>query len=110
MSVLAGRRVPALDRRQFLASGLAAGTGLVLGLRLPRAARAAQAPAPDGPAELNAFVRIGSDDSVTVLSKHLEFGQGSYTGLATLLAEELDADWAQVSVISAPASSSTSTS
>ena len=93
---------PALDRRQLLASGLAAGAGLVIGLRLPRAAGAAADVAPAA-AELNAFVRIGSDDTVTVLSKHVEFGQGTYTGLATLLAEELDADWATVRVVAAPA-------
>jgi isoquinoline 1-oxidoreductase beta subunit len=51
----------------------------------------------------NAFVRIASDNSVTVVSKHLEMGQGTYTGLATLLAEELDADWEQVRVEGAPA-------
>ncbi len=94
-------RLPALDRRRFLASGLAAGAGLVIGLRLPRAAGAAAAPAEA--AEFNAFVRIGTDDRVTVISKHIEFGQGAYTGLATLLAEELDADWASVRVVAAPA-------
>jgi isoquinoline 1-oxidoreductase beta subunit len=51
----------------------------------------------------NAFVRIASDNTVTVVSKHLEMGQGTYTGLATLLAEELDADWEQVRVEGAPA-------
>ena len=51
----------------------------------------------------NAFVRIGADDLVTVISKHLEMGQGTYTGLATLLAEELDADWSRVRVEGAPA-------
>jgi len=53
--------------------------------------------------EPNAFVRIASDNTVTVVSKHLEMGQGTYTGLATLLAEELDADWDQVRVEGAPA-------
>src|ERR1700736_3512874 len=53
--------------------------------------------------EPNAYVRIGTDDSVTVIVKHLEFGQGPLTGLATLVAEELDADWAQVRAESAPA-------
>jgi isoquinoline 1-oxidoreductase subunit beta len=52
--------------------------------------------------EPNAYVRIGTDDSVTVIVKHLEFGQGPLTGLATLVAEELDADWAQVRAQSAP--------
>jgi len=51
----------------------------------------------------NAFVRIGSDGSVTVIAKHIEMGQGTYTGLATLLAEELDADWSRVRVEGAPA-------
>jgi len=48
-------------------------------------------------------VRIGSDNSVTVISKHLEMGQGSYTGIATVLSDELDADWSLVRVESAPA-------
>jgi isoquinoline 1-oxidoreductase subunit beta len=51
----------------------------------------------------NAFVRIGKDSTVTVLSKHVEMGQGSYTGLATIVAEELDADWSQIRVEGAPA-------
>lgn len=51
----------------------------------------------------NAFVRIGADSSVTVIVKHLEMGQGTYTGLPTLVAEELDADWSQVRAEGAPA-------
>jgi isoquinoline 1-oxidoreductase beta subunit len=51
----------------------------------------------------NAFLRIGADDSVTVIAKHLEMGQGAYTGIATIVAEELDADWTTVRVQSAPA-------
>jgi isoquinoline 1-oxidoreductase beta subunit len=51
----------------------------------------------------NAFLRIGADGSVTIIAKHLEMGQGAYTGIATVLAEELDADWAKVRVESAPA-------
>ena len=51
----------------------------------------------------NAFLRIGADDSVTVIAKHLEMGQGAYTGIATVVAEELDADWTTVRVESAPA-------
>ena len=54
----------------------------------------------------NAFVRIGSDNSVTVIVKHLEMGQGTYTGLPTLVAEELDADWSQIRVEGAPADAS----
>ena len=93
---------PVLDRRQLLKGGLAVGAGLVIGLRLPRGAEARMAVS-GAPLVPNAFVRIGPDDTVTVLSKHIEFGQGTYTGLATILAEELDADWSTVRVESAPA-------
>ena len=51
----------------------------------------------------NAFVRIGADNTVTVIVKHLEMGQGTYTGLPTLVAEELDADWSQIRAEGAPA-------
>ena len=50
----------------------------------------------------NAFIRIGTDDTVTVLSKHIEFGQGPFTGLATIVAEEMDADWSQMRAEHAP--------
>lgn len=98
-----------LSRRRFV-QGTAA--GLTLGFSLPGAlaagapkAIAASAGAASAGAnfEPNAFVRIGSDDTVTVISKHLEMGQGTYTGLATILADELDADWATVRVEGAPA-------
>ncbi|WP_376992076.1 xanthine dehydrogenase family protein molybdopterin-binding subunit, partial [Bordetella pertussis] len=92
-----------LSRRRFVQGA----GGLLLGLSLPPLARRAMAAGPqagDGFAA-NAFVRIGADGRVTVLAKHLEMGQGAYTGLATLLAEELDADWRQVRVEGAPADS-----
>lgn len=93
-----------LSRRSLLK-----GTGaLVIGLSLPTAGRAqsgaAQVFRPGGDAVFapNAFVRIAADDSVTVLIKHIEFGQGPFTGLATLVAEELDADWSQMRAEHAP--------
>jgi len=89
------------SRRQFLQLGAAAGAGLIIGLQLPLRAAKGVTPA-DGFAP-NAFVRIQADDSVTILAKLIEFGQGSYTGLATILAEELDADWSQVRAEAAPA-------
>jgi isoquinoline 1-oxidoreductase beta subunit len=83
------------SRREFFkASG-----ALVLAVALPDAG--AQTPAANF--EPNAFVRIAPDSTVTVIAKHLEMGQGTYTGLATLVAEELDADWAQMRVEGAPA-------
>jgi isoquinoline 1-oxidoreductase subunit beta len=96
------------SRRRFL-EGMG---GLALSI-YAGAALAARGPAARGSAdnkpgaaanfEPNAFVRIASDSTVTAVSKHLEMGQGTYTGLATLLAEELDADWEQVRVEGAPA-------
>ncbi|MBK8958320.1 MAG: xanthine dehydrogenase family protein molybdopterin-binding subunit [Proteobacteria bacterium] len=96
--------ITVLGRRDFLKVGLAASSGLWLGLRLDDAA-ALDAPA-TGDFAPNAFVRIGRDDSVTVIAKHLEMGQGVHTGLATLLVEELDADWAQLRIEAAPADAS----
>ena len=101
-----------LSRRAFLKAGLTAGAGLTLGVYLPTLA-AQEHPAGPGIAggaeraptvfEPNAFVRIGTDDSVTVIVKHLEMGQGTYTGLPTLVAEELDARWDQIRAEGAPA-------
>ena len=97
------------SRRDFLAGG----AGLLLGLYLPDAAAQAGGPAravaaaPAGVAfEPNAFVRIGSDNTVTVIAKHLEMGRAVYAGLATIVADELDAAWSQVRIEGAPADAS----
>ena len=68
-----------------------------------RRAGALERPAASGAAafDANAFVQIGADGVVTVISKHRS-RRGVYTGMATLVAEELDADWAQVRVVAAP--------
>ncbi|OOG74773.1 twin-arginine translocation pathway signal protein [Sinorhizobium sp. A49] len=89
-------------RRTFLA-----GAGLVIGVAIaPKFLSAAPTGVPAGGAAdlkpMNAFVKIGTDDTVTVLSKHIEFGQGPFTGLATLVAEELDADWSQMRAVHSP--------
>ena len=89
------------SRRQFLVSGAVAGMGLVIGLRLDRASAQSGTAAP-GVLAPNAFVRIAPDNTVTIIAKHIELGQGAHTGLATLLAEELDADWSQIRVEAAP--------
>ncbi len=95
-----------LSRRNFLK----AGAGLTLGVVAPGAWAQTAGPGKAGgdtvaagTFEPNAFVRIGADNSVTVIVKHLEMGQGTYTGLPTLVAEELDADWSQIRVEGAPA-------
>ena len=77
--------------------------GLTLGLALPGVGLAARPGAAAASFEPTPFLRIGADNTVTVISKHLEMGQGTYTGLATIVAEELDAAWAQVKVEGAPA-------
>lgn len=93
-----------VSRRSFLKAGI----GLTIAVMLPSCAKSpsdnAAAVSDAGTLfEPNAFVSIGANNTVTVVAKHLEMGQGTYTGLATLVAEELDADWAQVKVVSAPA-------
>jgi isoquinoline 1-oxidoreductase beta subunit len=89
------------SRRCFLQAG--AGLTLAIYLAPAGAARKAVAPVAAASFEPNAFLRIGGDNTVTVISKHLEMGQGTYTGLATIVAEELDAAWSQVRVEGAPA-------
>jgi len=101
-------RSAGLSRRAFLKTGAAVGGGLVVGFFVPagmrRFALAQGAPAqpPVLPAA-NAFLRIGSDESVTVLLAHSEMGQGIWTTLPMLVNEELDADWSRFRVEHAPA-------
>jgi len=92
-----------MKRREFLKAGAALGGGLLISLYVPEfvpAAHAADSAAK--PVALNAFVRIGTDESVTVISNHSEMGQGIYTSLPMLLNEELEADWTRVRVESSP--------
>src|SRR5882757_3480458 len=104
MSITA--KLPGLPtRRDFLKSSAASAVALTIGFEWTlstRRAAAAAATSGGAPFAPNAFLRIGADNSITVIAKHLEMGQGSYTGIATIVAEELDADWAHVSVESAP--------
>ena len=103
-------RQSGLSRRSFLVGTAAAGAGLTVGVYLNRHSSATRiAPLEDtvGQVDLDwdpqAFVHIGADNRVTVLSKHTEMGQGIFTGLATIVAEELDAAWEQMHVEAAPA-------
>lgn len=94
---------PAPSRRSFLKISGGVGAGLILGLAapLPRLGGSANAAA----AELapNPYLRIAPDNTVTVIIKHLDKGQGAATGLATLVAEELDASHEQIRTEFAPA-------
>src|ERR1700722_6264617 len=99
---------PASTRRDFLKSAGSIGVvALTIGFEWSGSARRALGAPSAVPGNAifapNAFVRVGSDNSVTVIAKHIEMGQGAYTGIATVLAEELDADWTQIRVESAPA-------
>jgi CO/xanthine dehydrogenase Mo-binding subunit len=91
------------SRRAVLKTGAAASLGLVVGFNWGGIGRRAKADV-DGswPLAPNAFVRIAPDDTVTVISKHTEMGQGVYTGVATILADELDADWSRITIETAP--------
>jgi isoquinoline 1-oxidoreductase subunit beta len=95
-----------LSRRSFIKSTALVAGGLVVAFSIPQAKRfmgvanAAEAmplPAP------NAFLRIGADDSITVMLAHSEMGQGVWTTLPMLIADELDADWSKIKVEHAPA-------
>ncbi len=88
------------SRRQFLLGALAAGTGIAVGYRLLSAspALAGEAQAGNDSHAFSPYLTIGGDGKVTILSSQFEMGQGSYNGIATLVAEELDADWSTIDV------------
>ena len=92
-----------LSRRKFIQTGAAAGGGLLLSFYLPAFGkfRNAGLPAPVNFVP-NAFIRIGTDDIITVIVNHSEMGQGAYTSLPMILADELDADWSKVRFEAAP--------
>jgi isoquinoline 1-oxidoreductase beta subunit len=96
-----------ISRRDVLRNTALSAAGLFVAFQVPRAFRAgpSTAAAAPGPAQAlsNAFLRIGSDDSVTVMIAHSEMGQGIWTGLAMLIAEELECDWSKVRSEHAPA-------
>jgi isoquinoline 1-oxidoreductase subunit beta len=85
---------PQLNRRSLLVSAAALGGGLSLGLRIPFGLAAAQAA--DSVPEVNAWVVIRPDDTVVVRIARSEMGQGTLTGLAQLVAEELECDWSKI--------------
>ena len=87
--------VPKIDRRSFVVSAAAVGGGLALGLDLPFGGPQVIR-AQDGSPEVNAWVVIRPDDTVVIRIARSEMGQGTLTGLAQLVAEELECDWSKV--------------
>jgi isoquinoline 1-oxidoreductase subunit beta len=97
----AGRAIKAgATRREVIVTSVAAGGALLVGCSMGDVMSAG------GKVEVGAFgpfISISPDGAVTIISKHIEFGQGNHAGLAAIVAEELDADWARVKVEQAPA-------
>ena len=90
-----------VSRRLFLGTSVAAAGGLVVAFHIPLMGEAQAQAAPGSTstatAEVNAWVVVQPDDSVVIRIARSEMGQGTLTGLAQLVAEELDCDWARVS-------------
>jgi isoquinoline 1-oxidoreductase subunit beta len=96
-----------VERRDFLKVSVAATGGLLIGFHFPGISALASAQSSGQQVATdafmpNAFVRIGADERITVIVNHSEMGQGVYTSLPMLLADELDADWSKVGFESAP--------
>jgi len=91
-----------ITRRDFLKTGALVGGGLVLGLSLEPGESTVEASDKVAPFAPNAFLRIGTDNSVTIIVNKSEMGQGVYTSLPMLVAEELEVDWSKIRVEPAP--------
>lgn len=90
-------------RRDFIKVSAVAGGGLLIGFHFPTLTRFGTAEAADAELKPNAWIRIGADDSVTLTCASSEMGQGVYTAIPMLLAEELECDWSRIKVEMAPA-------
>jgi isoquinoline 1-oxidoreductase beta subunit len=89
-----------LDRRDFLRLGVVAGSGLLLGVRVPERSAGGKRAAPFAP---NVFLRIDPNGDVTIWLARSDMGQGVRTALPMIVADELDADWSRVRVVQADA-------
>ena len=89
----------ALTRRGFIRAGLTAGGALLVGFHVPLAGSAPPQKASFAP---NAFIRIDANGKITLIMPQVEMGQGIYTSVAMILAEELDAAFDQVTLEAAP--------
>jgi isoquinoline 1-oxidoreductase beta subunit len=93
-----------VDRREFLKGAAAGATGLVIGFYLPNRVEARAAVASEAVLFApNAWIRIGTDDTVTLVIDKSEMGQGVVTSLSMLIAEELECDWKKIRTVFAPA-------
>ena len=93
---------PKVSRREFLVTTASGGAALVIGFYLPLDAFAQQAQHIERPNPFNAWVRIDKTGQVTLIVAKSEMGQGVFTSLPMILAEELEVDWAQVRIEQAP--------
>ena len=91
-----------LDRRDFVKLGVVAGSGLLLGVRIPERSERPE-PGSAAPFAPNAFLRIDPNGDVTIWLGRSDMGQGVRTALPMIVAEELDADWSRVRVVQADA-------
>lgn len=92
-----------IGRRYFLKLGISLGGGLILGFHFHPPGHMGEAQAqPAAPFAPNAFIRIGADDMVAIIVNKSEMGQGVYTSLPMLIAEELECDWNKMYVEAAP--------
>src|SRR5262245_25985411 len=87
-------RTPKIARRTFVVGTATVGAGLALGLRLPFGTSVVRAQ--DGSPEINAWVVIRPDDTVVIRVARSEMGQGTITGLAQMVTEELECNWSKV--------------
>ena len=98
MDNINSRKVTSISRRKFIVSSAAAGGGLALGINLPFSILPAAAQNAVADPEVTAWVVVRPDDTCMIRVARTEMGQGTHTGLAQLVAEELECDWRKVIV------------